>query len=122
RPYERGPGVRLRAGAPRLRLRGARLRRGRGGCVLDRTWRMNHDRWMVSVPGRARVHAVLRVWRHQGWRGVARRVRAKFVRRDPFAPPPVRKLKRPALIEIGGQALESFAAGIRLPAVTDPLV
>ena len=74
----------------------------------------------ANVLKSSRLAAVLRVWRREGWPGVATRIRARLKRRPggPPAPPP---LPRPALIEITG-SLETFAAGILLPAAAEPLV
>ena len=66
---------------------------------------------------------IRRVWRQEGWRGVAWRLRARlwWLGLPPVAPriPP---LRRPELLAIAGQSRETFAAGIPLPAAAEPLV
>ena len=79
----------------------------------------------VGHEGPALIGAILRVWRQEGWAGIARRLRARLTpspRPDPFAPRVAQGLPRPELIELGGLSLESFAAALRLPVVTEPLV
>jgi GT2 family glycosyltransferase len=71
----------------------------------------------------SRLGTIRRVFRQEGWRGAARRLRARL--RWPrlpflaFGPGPP---SRPELIEIVGRSRESFAAAISLPAADDPLV
>ena len=70
-----------------------------------------------------RLGTIRRVWRQEGWPGVAWRIRARlwWLGLPPVAPrlPP---LRRPELLAIAGQSRESFAAGIQLPAAAEPLV
>jgi GT2 family glycosyltransferase len=73
--------------------------------------------------GYGRLARIRRVFRQEGWPGVAWRLRARLGWLGLSAPaarlPP---LRRPDLVTIGAGPLEAFAAGISLPAAPEPLV
>lgn len=69
-----------------------------------------------------RFRTLLRIWRQQGITGVARRLWARLSWRDPFGAASSHRLRRPELIGLHGRSPESFAAGLRFPAVAEPLV
>ena len=75
-----------------------------------------------GVPRQGLLATLQRVWRQEGWPGVAWRIRARLWW---LALPPVGErlppLRRPELIKITGPR-EAFARGIALPAVEEPLV
>lgn len=64
-----------------------------------------------------------RVWRQEGWLGVARRIRARlwWLGLEPSASR-LRPPEAPTMIEIGETPLEGFARSISLPMVADPAV
>ena len=76
-----------------------------------------------GAPKSSPFFAIRRVWRQEGWPGVAGRLRARLWWLGPppraVRPPPLRK---PDLLEIAGRSRESFAAEISLPAAGQPLV